>query len=144
MPDRFVAVYDPLKTIILSFRGAQNKQNMQLIKHFLKAILFPDMLFYKGIRVHEGFLVSYDTVKTSVRILLESLCKQYPNYTVSMTGHSLGGGIDDAPIRYDEPNLTFEKHSHRLPPWMPPNRKDISLKLKMLQKSDCTQWEHQG
>ena len=69
---------------------------MQLLKHFLKAILFPDMLFAKGIRVHEGFLVSYDSVKTSVRLLLGRLSKKYPNYTVSMTGHSLGGGKDNA------------------------------------------------
>ena len=51
------------------------------------------MLFAKGVRVHEGFLETYDSVRETVQTLMQRLARKYPTYRVSMTGHSLGGGI---------------------------------------------------
>jgi len=46
-----------------------------------------------GVYVHDGFYGAYQAVQNTIRSTVRTLLKQYPSYTVSVTGHSLGGAL---------------------------------------------------
>lgn len=78
----FIATNDVLKHQIIAVRGSANVENA-IVNLSLK--LLPDA--HAGIALHQGFAQAAEGI---YKMLLPKLNK---NYTVSTTGHSLGGAI---------------------------------------------------
>ncbi len=87
----FVA-YDPnANEILIAFAGTDplSIENWIDDLDFIKTA-YP---YCAGCEVHEGFYRSYSTVNDQVRSLVNSYQSQYPNATLSITGHSLGAAM---------------------------------------------------
>ena len=87
---RAVLGYDVSRNyIIVSFRGSSN------IRNWISDFNFPLTEYSKagcsGCEVHTGFLNSYSSISGSVLSCLSLLHNKYPQGTVVVTGHSLGG-----------------------------------------------------
>jgi len=78
----FLATDNRHKTQIIAVRGTSNVENA-LIDIALK--LIPDK--HTGIQLHHGFSVAAQAIYSEIRSKLK------PGYTISTTGHSLGGGV---------------------------------------------------
>lgn len=76
--------------ILISFRGSESVENW--ISDF-KFNLVPYLGAPAGVKVHDGFYAAYQTVQETVRSTVRALLKQNPSFTVSVTGHSLGGAL---------------------------------------------------
>ncbi|KAJ3277881.1 hypothetical protein HK104_002878 [Borealophlyctis nickersoniae] len=84
----YVATYDARQTIIVSFRGSANIENWIANLQFAKADA--DFLV-SGAKVHTGFLDKWNEVKSTVVNLVQAARQKNPGYSVTFTGHSLGG-----------------------------------------------------
>ncbi|KAJ3414304.1 hypothetical protein HDV05_006753 [Chytridiales sp. JEL 0842] len=88
----FVATNDNLKTIIVSFRGSQNILNWINNLNFLKTDL--NLPGAPGdVDIHSGFWNVWRSVSRQVQAQLNSALAANPSYTVTFTGHSLGGAV---------------------------------------------------
>ncbi|KAI8140910.1 catalysis At the Interface: the anatomy of A conformational change in A triglyceride lipase [Fennellomyces sp. T-0311] len=78
---------DDLKRIVAVFRGSASSENWAAN---LDAVLtnYPHAL---TARVHRGFYNSYQEVAGSIIPVITQQVSQYPDYTLAVTGHSLGG-----------------------------------------------------
>ncbi|KAI9338696.1 fungal lipase-like domain-containing protein, partial [Zopfochytrium polystomum] len=87
---RYAGINDNIKSIVLSFRGTEN------IKNWIHNIQFKlkDMEQWgKGVKVHDGFYKTYDSVSkplVAAVIALKAKCKKC---RLLFTGHSLGGAV---------------------------------------------------
>jgi predicted lipase len=67
------------------------------IRNWVVDFLFPKTTVWKGqnasIQVHSGFYHSYMNLADQVRAAVQDLVTLYPDYTVGVTGHSLGAAL---------------------------------------------------
>jgi hypothetical protein len=86
----YTAVHHESRSIIVAFRGTVDLagvfQDMQFILKKAKT-LFGDVL------LHTGFLDAYISVRDNLLVDVDKLVQQYPDHTVTFTGHSLGGAL---------------------------------------------------
>lgn len=89
----YIAVQKPNRSIIIGFRGTQSLLNWFNDFKFLTRPLpwkdAPDSAF-----VHRGFFTSYASVsKELISILTNVVFPVYPDYSIDIVGHSLGGAM---------------------------------------------------
>lgn len=81
----FLAKRESDKMAILAFRGTQ-KEDPQDIVTDLKANFYQDE---NGAKIHDGFYRAFQCVENEIK----SVCKDLKEYSLYVTGHSLGGAI---------------------------------------------------
>ena len=84
--------YDPdVNEIIIAFAGTDPLS----IRNWIDDIDFikTDYPYCSGCEVHEGFYKTFQSVQDQVFSLTNSYMIQYPNATLTMTGHSLGAAL---------------------------------------------------
>ncbi|KAA1471862.1 alpha/beta-hydrolase [Dentipellis sp. KUC8613] len=93
----FVARDDETKEIVVAFRGSKDLED--LLTADGNVILIPyespgvQLNSTEPVEVHAGFLISFNSIaRTAIGVVQDQL-ESYPNYTVVVTGHSLGGAI---------------------------------------------------
>ncbi|KAI8057307.1 Alpha/Beta hydrolase protein [Syncephalis plumigaleata] len=87
----YIAVNDQHRRIIVSFRGTSDLAGaIQDINVFLVPV---DWANNTEVRMHGGLVACYNSVRMEMREAIEKTVKAYPNYTLTFTGHSLGGGV---------------------------------------------------
>lgn len=87
----FVA-YDPsVNEILVAFAGTDPLS----IQNWINDLSFiqTDYPYCSGCKVHQGFYRSYESVHDQIITLLNQYQAQYPNATLSITGHSLGAAM---------------------------------------------------
>ncbi|KAI9248233.1 Alpha/Beta hydrolase protein [Phascolomyces articulosus] len=115
---------DDMKRIISVFRGSKTQKNFDANGDIM-------LTEYKDqgplVRVHRGFMKSYEEVAPQILPAVQEQIMKYPGYTVATTGHSLGGalatlhgldlhelGFDASIYSYASPrmgNIGFAKYS---------------------------------
>jgi hypothetical protein len=87
-----VGVSHDLKTVFISFQGATHISQWLRCFDFLlvkaKEIGLPD-----SIRVHQGFYRVYKSIRGEISNLLFAKTNKFPEYTISILGHSSGGAL---------------------------------------------------
>ncbi|KAJ1935897.1 hypothetical protein FBU59_005235 [Linderina macrospora] len=84
----FVAHKDDTKEIIVSWRGTTIL--MDWVKDFTYfPVSWPSAV--TGSKVHRGFLQAYSSVSSQIEQSVAKLVAKYPDYSIVLTGHSLGG-----------------------------------------------------
>jgi len=83
----FIAINTVKKEIVISFRGSINAPNILLNTNLVK-VKVDDT---SGIRVHAGFKTQMDSLYPQVLGNLSALLGNYSDFSVVITGHSLGG-----------------------------------------------------
>lgn len=91
----FVAANDILKEIYVSFRGTKSFVNWIYNlysskepvpwRHGSQTTRVP--------KVHQGFLMAYNSVKKKVSSRIRTLILAHPTYSIRVVGHSLGGAL---------------------------------------------------
>lgn len=76
--------------IVLAFRGTVSKSDGDTD---LDIALTPIDEVCTGCRAHHGFWVYWSAVASQATSRLRDATSAYPGYTLSVVGHSLGGGI---------------------------------------------------
>ncbi|KAJ3173815.1 hypothetical protein HK101_011026 [Irineochytrium annulatum] len=88
----FAGVNDALQTIVVSFRGSSDFLNWVNNLNLIKADSpFPSAP--SDVKVHSGFLNIYNALRSRVRSTLTNLKAANPSYSLTITGHSLGGAV---------------------------------------------------
>ncbi|KAJ1653226.1 hypothetical protein IWQ61_006608 [Dispira simplex] len=86
----YLAVYKDRKTIILGCRGSTEKNFLTFLTNAVVSKKnWPPAA--SDSEVHEGFLDSIQVGMGKVRNALKLLVGEYPDFTITLTGHSLGG-----------------------------------------------------
>ncbi|KAJ4384228.1 hypothetical protein N0V86_001075 [Didymella sp. IMI 355093] len=85
----FVAIDHTNSLIVVSFRGSQSIDNWLTNLDF--GFVATDIC--AGCSAHAGFWQSWLDARDAVTPAVQAATKQYPNYRVSVTGHSLGGAV---------------------------------------------------
>ena len=93
--------------IVVAFRGTRSLTNW--INNF-SVFLVP---FYndRKVLVHQGFLNSFNSIKDQIINGIKELIQKYPDYQVSLVGHSLGGCLATITayfLKSEIPNLNME------------------------------------
>ncbi|KAI8323420.1 alpha/beta-hydrolase, partial [Martensiomyces pterosporus] len=84
----FVAHKDDTKEIIVSFRGSTVLFDW-LADAQLLTLNWPESV--PGSKVHSGFLAAFNSASDKIKSTIETILKQHPDYSIVITGHSLGG-----------------------------------------------------
>lgn len=84
-----MAVDTTREEIVVAFRGSSTIRNWIADFDF---VLVP-YEYCDGCYVHDGFKESWDQIKTYALSYLESAFTTYPDYTLTVTGHSLGAAV---------------------------------------------------
>jgi len=87
----FVAFDPDANEILVAFAGTDPLS----IENWIDDLDFKqtDFPYCSGCKVHEGFYRSFTSVKDEVKSLVNSYRSQYPNATLTVTGHSLGAAM---------------------------------------------------
>jgi predicted lipase len=92
----YVAVRKPTEELIVSFRGSDSFANW-LYNLYISLDRVPWIYTVyqpeETAKVHEGFLLSYESVRREVLSHVSSAVEEYPGYSVKVIGHSLGGAL---------------------------------------------------
>lgn len=81
---------DPTREeIVVAFRGSSSLRNW--IADFDFILVSYD--YCDDCYVHDGFLSSWEEIKTYAFSYVESAFTSYPDYTLVVTGHSLGAAV---------------------------------------------------
>jgi hypothetical protein len=88
----FYAGYNDLQQKnIISFKGTDSIQSAFIDLAFvLMDGTFVSPKFGNDIKIHSGFMLGYNKLKSSVKAAITELRKQRPQYEIVFTGHSLG------------------------------------------------------
>jgi triacylglycerol lipase len=84
------------KAIIASFRGTASLTNWKANLKFAKAAATTGMgtacdhPYPQSVRVHQGFYDTYSSVAPEIVSTVVHLTKEYPDFQVYVTGHSMG------------------------------------------------------
>lgn len=99
----FVGVQDNTKEIIVAFRGtvstsvdnwASDLDSYKIRLSFIdEGIDYTPGFQFPSLFVHEGFLLDFLRHIKSLREAVVELQQRHPDYTISITGHSLGGAM---------------------------------------------------
>lgn len=84
---------DDTKELIVSFPGTSSAQDFVTDFEFIPVKYDVDGVTCDGCKVHSGFYGSYNSVAPKLEAALKMYLKKYPGYTVTPTGHSLGGAL---------------------------------------------------
>lgn len=90
----YVARDDTTKEIIVALRGSSSVQD--IVSDAMSALAVcqsTNVPYPAGALCHTGFQTSYNAVQATVISLVGGQLKQYPSYNITVTGHSLGGGL---------------------------------------------------
>ncbi|KAI0047903.1 alpha/beta-hydrolase [Auriscalpium vulgare] len=92
----FVVRDDDRKELIVAFRGSQQLQDMVTDSNLVLAPLSshgvpPETAASSS--VHAGFMIAYNSVSRTVISAVREELDVYPDYTVIVTGHSMGGSL---------------------------------------------------
>ncbi|RKP09235.1 Alpha/Beta hydrolase protein, partial [Thamnocephalis sphaerospora] len=87
----YVAAHPGYQRIFVAFRGSTNVASWMQNLDFTKVPL--NLPGDGGARVHRGFAECFDAVKDRLRPLVLAAVKQFPGYTVTYTGYSLGAAV---------------------------------------------------
>ncbi|CAG8609990.1 2864_t:CDS:2, partial [Ambispora gerdemannii] len=87
----YIGVNDLQKQIIISFRGTlpTNVNNVWTDTQFL----FCDYPSVPDAKVHAGFLHAFQEIESDLFSKIQDLRTANPNYSIGVTGHSLGGAL---------------------------------------------------
>ncbi|KAI8320372.1 alpha/beta-hydrolase [Martensiomyces pterosporus] len=103
--------HNPLtQIIVVSFRGTRDTDDWVQDSEFALdswPAQIPDSM------VHHGFLTSYQAVSSKVVQRVKKLAKEYPDYKIVFTGHSLGGAVTvlcAVDVLFQEPDLKRRIH----------------------------------
>ncbi|KAH6601716.1 hypothetical protein BASA61_001849 [Batrachochytrium salamandrivorans] len=94
-----VAVQHETKAINVIFRGSSNPGDWSTSLKVRKSDAFKEyfqdnfQMIPKGVKIHSGFLSAYMRVHDQVRIHVDILRVEYPDYSINYIGHSLGGAL---------------------------------------------------
>ncbi|VDC07553.1 unnamed protein product [Peniophora sp. CBMAI 1063] len=92
----FVARDDGRQEVIVAFRGSQQLPDMLTDSNMLLIPLDsvgPPLNGSGDARVHAGFGVAFGSVSDLVLDIVVEQLRQYPSYSVVLTGHSMGGAL---------------------------------------------------
>jgi len=90
----FIARDDHRKEIVVALRGSASVADIVMdVQVALVPFISPGVKFSSEIRVHSGFLFSWDSVAVQIITMVGKELVHYPNYSVVTTGHSLGGSL---------------------------------------------------
>ncbi|KAH7906821.1 Alpha/Beta hydrolase protein [Hygrophoropsis aurantiaca] len=90
----YIARDDTRKEIVVAFRGSQNISHILLDSNvILTPLQAPGIDDAGDARVHTGFLFAFSSVASTVLSRVELQLKEYPDYGLICTGHSLGGSL---------------------------------------------------
>ena len=81
----FLAKRESDKMTILAFRGTQQEEPQDIITD-LKANFYQDE---KGVKIHDGFYRAFKCVEIDIKNTVEN----FKDYSLYVTGHSLGGAL---------------------------------------------------
>lgn len=86
---------DPVRSeIVVAFRGTKSVRNWVADLDFstdsCEDLPVPDD---SDCKVHSGFNAAWNEIKDSLYSFVDTAKQTYPNYTVVVTGHSLGGAV---------------------------------------------------
>ncbi|KAK7749772.1 hypothetical protein SLS53_000351 [Cytospora paraplurivora] len=85
----YVAVNTVREEIVVAFRGSSSLRNWIADLDFVKV----SCDYTAGCKVHDGFKVSWDEISEYCFALVEEAFDAHPNYTLVVTGHSLGAAV---------------------------------------------------
>ncbi|PHH61792.1 hypothetical protein CDD81_7956 [Ophiocordyceps australis] len=85
----YVAIDHRHREIVLSFRGSNNARNYIANLEFV----FSDCNLAPNCLIHSGFLSAWQEVSSLVSNAIANLRSRNPSYSISITGHSLGGAL---------------------------------------------------
>ncbi|KAJ5520466.1 Lipase class 3 [Penicillium fimorum] len=83
---------DSRQEIIIVFRGTGSDTNLQLDTNYTLAP-FDSLPKCVGCAVHGGYYLGWISVQDQVESLVQKQATQYPEYTLTVTGHSLGASM---------------------------------------------------
>ncbi|KAI8057331.1 Alpha/Beta hydrolase protein [Syncephalis plumigaleata] len=87
----YVATNDKYQRIIVAFRGSVDISSWIQNLNFGKTKV--DWLNNDDAEVHAGFVNCYHTIRSDLKSTIADVAKRFPKYTVTFTGHSLGGAL---------------------------------------------------
>ncbi|KAL2808876.1 Alpha/Beta hydrolase protein [Aspergillus granulosus] len=79
--------------LIIAYGGTSTPDDLNTDLQFLLVPLTAEGTDCSACRVHQGFQAAYSTLAADVTAEIESALSANPDYTLTITGHSLGGGI---------------------------------------------------
>eukprot|EP01113_Clastostelium_recurvatum_P036018 TRINITY_DN5080_c0_g2_i1.p1 TRINITY_DN5080_c0_g2~~TRINITY_DN5080_c0_g2_i1.p1 ORF type:complete len:336 (+),score=68.32 TRINITY_DN5080_c0_g2_i1:97-1008(+) len=88
----FIGYDRAMKSIILAFRGTDSDSLPNWITNLSNGLLVP-WANNPTAKVHSGFYRAYTSIQSQVKQQLLAAVAQYPNATVILAGHSLGGAL---------------------------------------------------
>src|SRR5690349_21192414 len=86
----FLALHHASQSIILAFRGTVDWQG---VKQDFKFPFKHHTFLGEGVHLHRGFYASYMAVRDLFPHNVMHILKEYPNYGIYTTGHSMGGAL---------------------------------------------------
>ncbi|KAL2852031.1 Alpha/Beta hydrolase protein [Aspergillus pseudoustus] len=84
---------DAAKELIIAYRGTSTPTDLDTDLQFILVPLTAEGTDCSACRVHQGFQAAYNALAADVTAQVESALSDNPGFTLTITGHSLGGGI---------------------------------------------------
>ncbi|TLD18259.1 putative transporter [Venturia nashicola] len=91
----FIGVSDQQKRIVIVFRGSNELKDFRNDLDTRKVAItgLSGVTFPPGVEVMHGVHMPWGAVHNDVIAQVKSLTAKYPNYSIGITGHSLGGSL---------------------------------------------------